>query len=68
MPTNAMQTDRRRRLLSNILESTTDIPQDPVLAMFSLNEKVTVRKAREFMEELILARTENRLGETRYPN
>jgi len=30
--------------------------------MSSSKGKVTVRKAREFMEELILVRTENRIG------
>jgi hypothetical protein len=43
-----------------------DISQHRVLAIFSLKERGTVRKAQEFMEELKLVGAENRLGVAEY--
>lgn len=57
MPSNAAQRDRRKRLLANMLETMNDIPQERVLAIFSLKEKVSIRKAKEYVEEIRLART-----------
>ena len=57
MVSNALQLDRRKRLLANMLESMTDIPQERVLAIFSLKEKVSIAKAKEYLTELKLART-----------
>ena len=57
MTSNALQRDRRKRLLSNMLESMTDIPEERILAIFSLKEKISVRKAREYLAELRLARS-----------
>jgi len=57
MVSNALQRDRRKRLLANMLESMTDIPEERVLAIFSLKEKVSIAKAKEYLAELRLART-----------
>jgi len=40
-----------------MLESMTDIPEERVLAIFSLKEKVSIAKAKEYLAELRLART-----------
>ena len=57
MVSNALQLDRRKRPLTNMLESMTDIPEERVLAIFSLKEKVSISKAKEYLAELKLART-----------
>ena len=56
MTTNSQQRHRRKHLLANMLETMRDIPEERVLAIFSLKEQISVKKAREYLTELKLAK------------
>ncbi len=56
MVTNAQARDRRKRLLEHMLETMKDVDEDRILATFSLKEKVSMAKAREYLRELKAAR------------
>jgi len=52
---------RRKRLLANMPETMTEITQERVLAIFSLKENVSVTKAKEYLADVNLARTERQV-------